>query len=102
MYFFLQYLQRNGKINVEETERGFIIEYIDKEKIRREQEADAKRKVELTAEQRREKQLKSQVEAAWEEKRKDGGDSPNEVRKRIANLISYRWHFMMRLYDGVL
>lgn len=70
---FVQHLQRTGKCNVERTERGWIIEYIDKEKIRRESEADSKRRAELTAEQRREKQLARQVEAAWEEKRKEEG-----------------------------
>lgn len=48
-----------------------MVEYIDREKIRREEEIDAKRKAELTAEQRREKQLSRQVEGAWEEKRKE-------------------------------
>lgn len=74
-----QYLKRTGKVNVEDSERGFIIEYIDKEKIRREEEDKAKRKAEVTAEQHREKVLSSHVKAAWDHKRREASERPSGV-----------------------
>ncbi|XP_055388712.1 uncharacterized protein LOC129617564 [Condylostylus longicornis] len=78
---FVLYLERTGKVHLEKSERGFVLEYIDKEKLRKERDADAKRKAELTAEQRRERQFNRQVEAAWQEKRKIEGENPPEEER---------------------
>ncbi|KAK1937594.1 hypothetical protein X943_003202 [Babesia divergens] len=66
---FVLYLGRSGKCKVEHTPRGWMIEYIDQDKIRREQDAESKRKREISLEQRHQRLIQKMVE----ESRKRGG-----------------------------
>ncbi|GIX65839.1 DNA/RNA-binding protein KIN17, putative [Babesia caballi] len=66
---FVLYLGRSGKCKVEDTPRGWMIEYIDQDQIRREQDAEARRKREISLEQRHQMLIQRMVEDA----RKRGG-----------------------------
>ncbi|GBE62114.1 DNA RNA-binding protein, putative [Babesia ovata] len=66
---FVLYLGRSGKCKVEDTPRGWMIEYIDQDQIRRDQDAEARRKREISLEQRHQKLIQKMIEDA----RKRGG-----------------------------
>jgi len=61
---FCQYLGRTGKCKIDHTEKGWYVEYIDQEKIKREQELEAKRAYELTEEERQKAEIAERVEKA--------------------------------------
>ncbi|CDR97819.1 -DNA/RNA-binding protein KIN17 [Babesia bigemina] len=66
---FVLYLGRSGKCKVEDSPRGWMIEYIDQDQIRRDQDAEARRKREISLEQRHQKLIQKMIEDA----RKRGG-----------------------------
>lgn len=61
---FVLYLGNTGKCKIESTERGWYLEYIDREKIEREKVFLQKKKVEYTHEQKKEKRIQEIVEEA--------------------------------------
>ncbi|KAK2197092.1 bifunctional DNA-RNA-binding protein Kin17 [Babesia duncani] len=63
---FVLYLARSGKCKVEDTPRGWVIEYIDQEKLRRLEEEEGKRKRELSAEQYQMQLIQKQIDEARE------------------------------------
>ncbi|KAK1444168.1 KIN17-like protein [Babesia gibsoni] len=70
---FVLYLGRSGKCKVENSPRGWMIEYIDQDEIRRNQDAEEKRKREISLEQRHQRLIQKMVEEA---KRRGGFQEP--------------------------
>lgn len=64
---FVLYLKRSGKCNVDWSEEGWYLEYIDHDRLEKEEREEAKRREELSAEQRREKIMNRLVEEAWKD-----------------------------------
>eukprot|EP01071_Lankesteria_metandrocarpae_P004914 Lankesteria_metandrocarpae@DN3745_c0_g1_i1.p1 len=67
---FVQYLGRTGKCTIDRTERGWWLEYIDKDKVERDKAAERERKAELNEEQRRARFLQEAVEKGKREQAK--------------------------------
>ncbi|XP_069141286.1 DNA/RNA-binding protein KIN17-like [Argopecten irradians] len=65
---FVKWLGREGKCVVDETEKGWFVAYIDRnpETIRRQEQAKAKEKMDLTDEERTSKFIQQQIERAAE------------------------------------
>lgn len=63
---FVLYLGRSGKCKVEHTPKGWYIEYIDQEKLKREEDERAKMKREITLEQMHQRLIQKLVEEAKE------------------------------------
>ncbi|EDO05683.1 Domain of Kin17 curved DNA-binding family protein [Babesia bovis T2Bo] len=61
---FVLYLGRSGKCKVEDSPRGWMIEYIDQDQIRRDQDAASRRKREISLEQRHQRLIQKMVEEA--------------------------------------
>lgn len=60
---YVKFLGRNGICHVEETEKGWFVTYIDRdpETLRRQEEAEKKKKLDLDDRQRQELYLQKQV-----------------------------------------
>uniref|UniRef100_A0A3B0N004 Domain of Kin17 curved DNA-binding protein, putative n=1 Tax=Theileria annulata TaxID=5874 RepID=A0A3B0N004_THEAN len=63
---FVLYLGRSGKCKVEHTPKGWYIEYIDQEKLKREEDERAKMKREITLEQMHQRLIQKLVDEARE------------------------------------
>ncbi|ANQ09976.1 Uncharacterized protein PCOAH_00044340 [Plasmodium coatneyi] len=61
---FVLYLGKTGKCKIEETERGWYIEYIDREKIEREKAFEERKKIEYSYEELKEKKINEAIEEA--------------------------------------
>ncbi|CAG9473617.1 unnamed protein product [Plasmodium vivax] len=61
---FVLYLGKTGKCKIEETERGWYIEYIDREKIEREKAFEQRKKIEYSYEELKEKKINEAIEEA--------------------------------------
>eukprot|EP00921_Rhytidocystis_pertsovi_P021976 GHVQ01035139.1.p1 GENE.GHVQ01035139.1~~GHVQ01035139.1.p1 ORF type:complete len:372 (-),score=89.44 GHVQ01035139.1:1257-2261(-) len=93
---FVQYLAKSQQCKIDYTPKGWFLEYIDKEKIHREEESLAKRKAEETAEEKSAKRIGLLVDEAKSKggyqkreytditrkvivKQKDGGDGGEDI-----------------------
>lgn len=61
---FVLYLGKTGKCKIEQTERGWYLEYIDREKIEREKEFNKKKKIEYSYEEMKEKKINQVIDEA--------------------------------------
>ncbi|CDU19975.1 uncharacterized protein PY17X_1335500 [Plasmodium yoelii] len=61
---FVLYLGKTGKCKIEQTERGWYLEYIDREKIEREKAFNKKKKIEYSYEEMKEKKINQVIEEA--------------------------------------
>ncbi|UKJ87659.1 hypothetical protein MACJ_000097 [Theileria orientalis] len=61
---FVLYLGRSGKCKVEHTPKGWYIEYIDQEKLKREEDERARFKREITLEEKHNKLIQKLIEEA--------------------------------------
>ncbi|CAD2100904.1 DNA/RNA-binding protein KIN17, putative [Plasmodium vinckei brucechwatti] len=61
---FVLYLGKTGKCKIEQTERGWYLEYIDREKIEREKAFNKKKKIEYSYEEMKEKKINEVIEEA--------------------------------------
>ncbi|KJP85169.1 hypothetical protein AK88_05187 [Plasmodium fragile] len=61
---FVLYLGKTGKCKIEETERGWYLEYIDREKIEREKAFEERKKIEYSYEELKEKKINEAIEEA--------------------------------------
>lgn len=62
---FVMYLKRTGKVHVEQGEMGLIISYIDRDRLKREQDERAKKKAQATFESEKQRLLEERVSQAW-------------------------------------
>merc|ERR1719253_797299 len=60
---YVQYLGRTGMCKIDKTPKGWYLEYIDPEVVRREEEEKARHKKEMTEEERRNEHLNKLVKA---------------------------------------
>ncbi|AFZ80512.1 hypothetical protein BEWA_033670 [Theileria equi strain WA] len=63
---FVLYLGRSGKCKVESTPKGWYLEYIDVDKIRRQQDEESRKKREITLEQRHQRLIEQLIQEAKE------------------------------------
>ena len=77
---YVQWLGKKGICVVDETEKGWFVTYIDRdpETLRRQEEVEKKRKLDLDDRQRQELFLQRQMDKA-KEKATDGGDAAGEA-----------------------
>ncbi|VWU50628.1 DNA/RNA-binding protein KIN17, putative [Hepatocystis sp. ex Piliocolobus tephrosceles] len=61
---FVLYLGQTGKCKIEQTERGWYLEYIDREKIEREKKYQEQKKIEYSIEEIKEKKINQAIEEA--------------------------------------
>jgi len=73
---FLMYLGREGKAVVDETERGWFVQYIDRDPkaLARQQMRDQREQTDLDDQQRSDRLIRVQIEAAEARRLKEGGD----------------------------
>ncbi|CRG94872.1 DNA/RNA-binding protein KIN17, putative [Plasmodium gallinaceum] len=64
---FVLYLGKTGKCKIEQTERGWYLEYIDREKIEREKSFQERKKIDYSYEQLKEKRINKAIEEAKKE-----------------------------------
>ncbi|SOV83457.1 DNA/RNA-binding protein KIN17, putative [Plasmodium reichenowi] len=61
---FVLYLGKTGKCKIEQTERGWYLEYIDREKIEREKAYQERKKIEYSYEELKEKKINEAIQEA--------------------------------------
>ncbi|SBS86354.1 DNA/RNA-binding protein KIN17, putative [Plasmodium ovale] len=61
---FVLYLGKTGKCKIEQTERGWYLEYIDREKIEREKAYQERKKIEYSYEELKERKINLAIEEA--------------------------------------
>ncbi|CRH01249.1 DNA/RNA-binding protein KIN17, putative [Plasmodium relictum] len=64
---FVLYLGKTGKCKIEHTERGWYLEYIDREKIEREKSFQERKKMDYSYEQLKEKKINKAIDEAKKE-----------------------------------
>lgn len=101
---FVQYLGKTGICHVDQTEKGWFIQYIDRdpETLRRQQELEKKRKLDVDDRERQLIYLEKQIEkakekdgeakASYTELKKDE-DRMYFILKFILNLLRFFFHF---------
>jgi len=77
---FCMHLGKESKAIVDETEKGWFIQYIDRDPkvLARQAQNEQRQKFELDEEERRKREILAQVQAAEERKRGEGGGSDEE------------------------
>ncbi|KAE9147087.1 DNA/RNA-binding protein [Phytophthora fragariae] len=80
---FVQYLGRTGKCVVDETEKGWHVQYIDRDPraLARQQELDKKKKAELDHEERNRLFLERQLKLASEKEGADTQQRPTKLQR---------------------
>ncbi|KAL3674881.1 hypothetical protein V7S43_000807 [Phytophthora oleae] len=80
---FVQYLGRTGKCTVDETEKGWHIQYIDRDPkaIARQEELDKKKKAELDHEERNRLFIKRQLKIASEKEGAETQQRPTKLQR---------------------
>ena len=73
---FLMYLGREGKAVVDETERGWFVQFIDRDPkaLARQQMRDQREQTDLDDQQRSDRLIRAQIEAAEARRLKEGGN----------------------------
>ncbi|CAF0809084.1 unnamed protein product [Brachionus calyciflorus] len=86
---YVKYLGRTGACHVEETEKGWFITYIDRdpETLRRQEEAEKKKKLDLDDRQRQELYLQKQIERAKEKDQEIETHEATELQKSEDEVI---------------
>ncbi|GMF66204.1 unnamed protein product [Phytophthora lilii] len=80
---FVQYLGRTGKCVVDETEKGWHIQYIDRDPraIARQEELEKKKKAELDHEERNRRFIEKQLKIASEKEGADSQQRPTKLQR---------------------
>lgn len=87
---FILYLGKEGKAVVEETEKGWFIQYIDRDPrvLARQAQSEAKQKSELDDEERARKMIQAQIQVAEQLKRQREAHEPSDDGPTCAPLSS--------------
>ncbi|SBT80267.1 DNA/RNA-binding protein KIN17, putative [Plasmodium malariae] len=91
---FVLYLGKTGKCKIEQTERGWYLEYIDREKIEREKAYEERKKIEYSYEELKEKKINEAIEEAKKkgnfiESEYTGMDKKNDEKIVISSIKSF-------------
>ncbi|KAK1352924.1 DNA/RNA-binding protein Kin17, conserved region [Heracleum sosnowskyi] len=81
---FVMYLGRNGKCKVEETEKGWFVTWVDRDRERNFREKRKRSRMDVVDEEKRELEIRRQIERASEEMRTvDGVEVEVEEKRKV-------------------